>query len=299
MDINLHHLKLFHYVAEARGISAAAKVIPYGIQQPAISQQLIQLEENLGVKLFIRRPFALTPAGERLYRFTSKTFNELDTLLENLKDEAGVRVRIAVPAVISAHFLPRIIADVLDVFPFLRPSIVEIEGNAAFSALFNGEIDIALTMADLPRSKQIVSSKIISLPLALIVPEQHHFALKGLWPKTDFSNIQWIAVQEATGGVDDLKTGLLNFGITPEFVASTNSIDAALNYVSMGIGLALMAQPPDSMLKTRGLKAIPMPNEFGGIDINVVRHKNSDIDRRIIEKFIEFTKKAGRSISVN
>ena len=50
MNVNLHHLRLFHYVADAKGISAAVKIIPYGIQQPAISQQLLQLEEELGVK---------------------------------------------------------------------------------------------------------------------------------------------------------------------------------------------------------------------------------------------------------
>src|SRR5712672_1311138 len=67
--MNIHHLELFYYVARHGGISEAVRNIPYGIQQPAMSGQVIQLEEFLGVTLFHRRPFALTPPGEDLYEF--------------------------------------------------------------------------------------------------------------------------------------------------------------------------------------------------------------------------------------
>ncbi len=296
MNVNLHHLRLFHYVADAKGISAAVKIIPYGIQQPAISQQLLQLEEELGVKLFERRPFSLTPAGERLYRFTAKAFNDLEETLKSLKDDVGIRIRVACPSVISANYLPKIVSGLLDDFSFLRPNILEIEGSGVFGALFNKEIDIAITMADLPRSKSIVSTRIISLPLSIIVPEKHRFLEKGFWPKTDFAEEKWIAVQERTGGVDDLKVGLTNFGIVPEFSASTNSIEAALNYVSLGIGVALMAQPPETMLAPRKLKALPLPEEFGVLDIKVVRLKNNNLEKCVIDSFISNAKKLGKEL---
>ncbi len=296
MNVNLHHLRLFHYVAEAKGISAAVKLIPYGIQQPAISQQLLQLEDELGVKLFERRPFSLTGAGERLFKFTAKAFNDLQLTLRDLKDDVGIRFRVACPSVISVNFLPEIISTLLSDFPFLRPNIMEIEGNAIFAALLNNNIDIAISMADLPRSKSIVSTKIISLPLALIVPKNHRFIKKGFWPKTDFAMEKWIAVQEETGGVDDLKNGLSNLGIVPEFSASTNSIEAAFNYISMGLGIALMALPPASMLEYRNVKAIPVPEEFGALNINVLRLRTTNLEPRIINHFIESTKQIGRDL---
>ena len=52
--MNIHHLELFYYVAKHGGISEAVRNMPYGIQQPAISGQVIQLEEFLGVTLFHR-----------------------------------------------------------------------------------------------------------------------------------------------------------------------------------------------------------------------------------------------------
>jgi DNA-binding transcriptional LysR family regulator len=296
MNINLHHLRLFHYVADARGISAAVKIIPYGIQQPAISQQLLQLEKELGVKLFERRPFALTTAGERLYKFTTKAFNDLELTLRSIKDDVGIRFRVACPSVVSVNFLPEIIADILEEFPFLRPNVLEMEGNAVFGALMNRDIDIAITMADIPRSKLLSATKIISLPFALVVPDDHRFVKKGFWAKSDFATERWIAIQEDTGGVDDLKIGLLNLGVVPDFSASTNSIEAALNYVAMGIGIALMALPPESMLTHRKLKAIPVAEEFGTLDIKVVRLKNNTLDKQVVQSFIATTKQVGERI---
>jgi len=63
--VNIHHLELFYYVAKHGGIMEAVRKIPYGIQQPAVSLQIIQLERSLGTKLFQRRPFALTGEGRR------------------------------------------------------------------------------------------------------------------------------------------------------------------------------------------------------------------------------------------
>ncbi|MDB6037055.1 MAG: benM 1, partial [Verrucomicrobiales bacterium] len=58
--MNIHHLELFYYVARNRGISEAVRKMPYGIQQPALSVQIFQLEQSLGKTLFQRRPFQLT-----------------------------------------------------------------------------------------------------------------------------------------------------------------------------------------------------------------------------------------------
>ena len=88
MNVNLHHLELFYYTAKAKGISNAVKIIPYGIRQPAISQQLMKLEEEAGTRLFERKPFALTPAGERLYRFLSRFFDNIESELAMLGEDA-------------------------------------------------------------------------------------------------------------------------------------------------------------------------------------------------------------------
>ena len=84
--MNVHHLELFYYVARHGGITEAVRNIPYGIQQPAVSGQVAQLEEYLGVTLFQRRPFALTPPGEKLFRFIQPFFSNLDAVASEFTD---------------------------------------------------------------------------------------------------------------------------------------------------------------------------------------------------------------------
>ena len=82
--MNIHHLELFYFVAKFEGITSAVRKMPYGIQQPAVSGQILKLEEKLGIKLFNRRPFALTPAGGELYEYIYPFFCGLGDLEEKL-----------------------------------------------------------------------------------------------------------------------------------------------------------------------------------------------------------------------
>jgi DNA-binding transcriptional LysR family regulator len=84
-DMNVHHLELFYYVARHGGIMPAVRNIPYGIQQPAVSSQIAQLEEFAGTTLFQRRPFALTPSGEKLFEFVRPFFPNLEKVRPNFR----------------------------------------------------------------------------------------------------------------------------------------------------------------------------------------------------------------------
>ena len=97
--MNIHHLELFYYVARHGGITEAVRNIPYGIQQPAVSGQVAQLEEYLGVTLFQRRPFALTPAGEKLYQFVQPFFANLDLIASDLQGGKARQILLELPVV--------------------------------------------------------------------------------------------------------------------------------------------------------------------------------------------------------
>ena len=117
--MNVHHLELFYFVAKYEGITSAVRKMPYGIQQPAVSGQILQLEEKLGVKLFNRRPFALTPAGEELYDFVYPFFSKLDDVEQKLKGEESRHLRLAATASALRNHLP----DVLEMLKKQEPDL--------------------------------------------------------------------------------------------------------------------------------------------------------------------------------
>lgn len=285
MNANLHHLELFYYVAKAKGVTQAAKIIPYGVQQPAISQQMKRLEEDLGVPLFERRPFSLTPAGERLFKFLAKFFDNVDAELSSLKDGAGIRFRIGCPSIISSRYLSGLIRELVAKRPDLRPCVFELDGMANVSALLGREVDVAISFSIPERSAAMEAKLLYELPMCLLVPESHRFVEKGFWPKSDFASERWIAIQEASGGTQELRVGLTQYGLSPEYSVSTNSIEAALDYVELGLGIALMAQPPTDMLKGRPLAAIPCPEVFGSLRLSIAWLKDCHIEDEVLEGF--------------
>lgn len=107
---NPHHLELFHYVAWHGGISAAARHMPYGIGQPAISGQMADFERQLGTRLFDRRPFRLTEAGRLLQAHVAPFFDGLGPLWQQLRGGAVPLVRLAADEMLGAEFLPALLA---------------------------------------------------------------------------------------------------------------------------------------------------------------------------------------------
>src|SRR3954451_17002021 len=107
--MNIHHLELFYYVAKHSGISEAVRNMPYGIQQPAMSGQVIQLEEFLGVTLFQRRPFALTSAGVELYEFIKPFFDNLNPMAEKLRGGISLQIRIGASEIVLRDYLPPVL----------------------------------------------------------------------------------------------------------------------------------------------------------------------------------------------
>src|SRR5688572_16240541 len=121
--MNIHHLELFYFVAKFGGITEAVRKIPYGIQQPAVSVQVSQLEQSLGVPLFRRRPFALTPAGEKLFAFIEPFFANIDTVADQLRNGISQHVRLGASEVVLREHLPSVIENVRATYPNVRVTL--------------------------------------------------------------------------------------------------------------------------------------------------------------------------------
>src|SRR5690242_16554891 len=110
--MNIHHLELFYYVARHGGITEAVRNIPYGIQQPAVSGQVAQLEEYLGVVLFQRRPFALTAAGEKLFQFIEPFFSNLESMASTLQGGESRQLRLGASTIVLRDHFPALLRSV-------------------------------------------------------------------------------------------------------------------------------------------------------------------------------------------
>jgi DNA-binding transcriptional LysR family regulator len=288
MNINLHHLELFYYVAEAKGISQAVKVIPYSVQQPAISQQIISLEKHLAVKLFERRPFELTEAGRVLLDTIAPFMEKLATIEDDLKGLHRTRLRIGCASLISDHYIPQILPGLMNEFPDVLTQVYELEGNDPYRNLITRDLDLVISSEAPPRTRTITSELILTLPYCVIVPKDHPFTKGISWTESFLMNTKWVSLQENTGGMLKLIEELKKLTLSPSYSAATNSFATALKYVSIGLGVGFCVKPPAFLLKEHGLVALPQVH-ISPSDLHI-SYISSETTAPVINAFIKRAK---------
>jgi DNA-binding transcriptional LysR family regulator len=256
VNVNLHHLELFYYVAEAEGISNAVKVIPYSIQQPAISQQVVSLERHLGVKLFERRPFELTDAGRVLLAVMAPFMEKLATIEDELQDLQRQRLRIGCASLIADHYIPQLLPSLMEEHPNLMPVIKEIEGRSPYRELMSGELDVVISSEPIPRSKKLFYEPLISIPYTIVVKKDSELQGTFNWSESCLDSMRWVALQEDSHSMQILRQEMKKYGCAPVYGALTNTMSTALKYIKMGLGAGFMIRPPAFLLKEHGLIAL-------------------------------------------
>ena len=243
--MNVHHLELFYYVAKHGGISQAVRNIPYGIQQPAVSGQVLALEEDLGTPLFQRRPFALTPAGRRLAEFITPFFENLNEVAAELRGESGQRLRLAASAQALRDHVPELLRSLHQQQPFTRLNLQEAYQAEAEALLTRHEIDMAITeMADRPAAG-IKAHTLLRLPLVLLVRADSTLkAARELW--TEEKILQpLIALGEHQTLTRQFHDELRRrHGRQWPVAIEASSIELVETYVSEGFGVGLSVLVP-------------------------------------------------------
>lgn len=146
--------------------------MPYGIQQPAVSGQILQLEDKLGVKLFNRRPFALTPAGEELYDYIYPFFSRLGDLEEKLRGEEGRHLRLAATASALRNHLPDCLETLKKNEPNLKLSLREVAPSDVHGLVTSQQADIAIGVIGGKMSEGLKTEPLLKIPTVLWVPSK-------------------------------------------------------------------------------------------------------------------------------
>ena len=266
--LNIHHLELFFYVSRHGGISEAVRNIPYGIQQPAVSIQILQLEETLGTKLFNRRPFQLTPAGEKLYEFIAPFFGDLDRLEDDLRGNASQFIRLGASNTILRIYFPDLIRSVRQKLPQLKFSLHDGVEPQLIQWLEKQEIDLAVTALFGRPPAGISALPLLKLPLVLLVPASCKLkSAAELW-QHDKIEQPLICLPPAEAITRSFQQRLNKLGV--EWYANNvvSSLDLVETYVANGYGYGLSIIIPGAKTAS-GLRRITL-DDFDPITIGAL-----------------------------
>jgi DNA-binding transcriptional LysR family regulator len=270
--VNVHHLELFYHVASHGGISAATRKMPYGIQQPAVSGQVSQLEKALGLKLFQRRPFSLTPAGRELFAFAEPFFGQLREVPHRLRREEATLLRLAAPATVLRNHLPAVLRDHKRKYPTLRLQLHDANQAGAEALLRKGKIDLAITELEGKPAAGINSAVLFKLPLILVVPRRAKAkTAMELWREGKPTETL-ISLPPEEVMVKQFHARLARIGVSWPTRVEVSAIDLIPIYVSLGFGLGLSLSTPGTKLQ-KGLRSLPL-SQVPPLVIAVLWRKN-------------------------
>lgn len=247
--LNIHHLELFYYAARAGGITAALRLIPYGLQQPAVSGQLGRLEESLGTKLFHRRPFSLTPAGREVYEQIAPFFANLGQLAGRVRQDAAQRLRMAASASVLREELPALLKRLDRATPGLEVSLREATQHTAERMLREHEIDFAVTLLETKPGAGVRTEALLKLPMVLLVAATAPFrsAAEVLRASAD-GGLPLVSLSRAEHLAQVFQRELAARKIVWKTRIEASSMDLIEAYVGHGFGVGLSIEVPGRVL---------------------------------------------------
>ncbi len=290
--MNIHHLELFYYVARHGGISEAVRKIPYGIQQPAVSGQILQLEEFLGVTLFHRRPFALTSPGEELYKFIQPFFHNLEAMTNKLRGDLMQHIRIGSSEIVLRDHLPAPLENVRKKFPNLKVTL-----RTGYQPQLEGwvqkqELDLAVTVLEGKPPAGVNALALLKLPLVLLVEKTSRLrSAEDLW-KQDRIEETLICLQANEAILKNFQQGLSRLEVEWFPRLEVGSLMLVEPYVANGYGVGLSIAVPEARLSPQ-VRALPL-NNFPPVVMGAIWHgKTTPVIQALLDELQKRAKSLG------
>jgi len=242
--IELRHLRYFIVVAEELHFGKAA--LRLQMTQPPLSQQIKQLESEIGVTLLKRskRTVRLTTAGkvflEQIKEGLSQIDHAVDMAQRTARGELGKLV-IGFVGAATYEIMPPIIREYRNQFPSVKIELRELSTPDQVSALLNGHIDIGVLHPPLGNDKLKVNT-VMKSHCVLALPKQHPLTLKNQVYLKDLEEESLIVIAKESWPSLYIKINFLceKAGFTPNIKLETTEYQMALGLVSAGMGVSIV-----------------------------------------------------------
>ena len=190
--MELRHLRYFVVVAEELHFTRAADILD--MSQPPLSQRIMQLERELGVKLFerTRRSVELTAAGARFLQCARGVLEQLDRGVEALKQLArgeSDRITIGWEPLLELGSEPTVIQSLRSQHPQMHVEVKTFAAADLLRALRDRRVDAALSTAS-ETDPDLTVQPLESLPLVALVPRGHRLAKRSAISPGDLAKEQ-------------------------------------------------------------------------------------------------------------
>ena len=269
--MELRHLRNFRLLAEELNFTRAARRAH--VSQSSLSEQILRLEDILGVKLFDRSPHhvRMTEAGEALYRELPDLLDHLGRVLETTRLAGGHprrRLRIGYSSSMALNSpMPRIVQTFRQSYPRTDTVLLEHSSTDFERMLTEGEVD-CFFIPNPPAHTRIASLPILFDPVLCCLPPGHRLAGKSEVRLEDLRDVPVIMPTAGARFGVYVMTAFLAAEVEPKVVANISQPTVLLTMVSTGAGVSFIPSslaglvPEGVPLRPLGSPVLKVPFSF-------------------------------------
>ncbi len=287
--MELRHLRYFVAVAEAENVTRASEKLR--VAQPAVSRQIRDLEDELGLALLERSAKAvrLTDAGRAFLAEARAVLQRADEAVKAVQAIAGGlrgELHVGYAPSLTVQILPRALRNFQAEFPEVRVSLHDLSTEEMLAGLRENRLHLALMVE--PTGKEMRGLQFHELaryPMCVAVAPGHRFARSRTLSLAKIADEPLIAYSRAD--YPEYHAGLAEFfaplGRAPVIAEEHDSVTSLIAAVEAGRGVALV---PDCMACLAGprLKIIPLAPAPYSVTVGSVCREGAD--SKAVKKFI-------------
>lgn len=241
MNLNLEYYKIFYYVGKYKSITLAAKEL--SLSQPAVSQSVKHLEDDLGIELFVRTPkgVRLTQEGEVLYAYVARGYEAIclgEKKVKELLNLDSGEIRIGASDMTLRFYL----LDHLEVFhekyPKIKIQVTNAPTPETLSHLQEGRIDFGVITTPVEENKNLKLQKVRMIRDVFVAGEKY----REYYGRTlSFSALEQMPLiclegETSSGTYVDRCLAENQVVLSPEFELATS--DMLVQFAKRGLGVA-------------------------------------------------------------
>lgn len=288
--MELRQLHYFVKVAKKQHVTQASEELH--VAQSAVSRQIHQLEEEMGVALFVQkgRNLQLTPAGKLFLARVETVLDELEravTAVHEFLDPSTGVIRIGFPHSLGINLIPTVVAKYRDSHPNVKFRLKQGTFNSLIRDVLGGEIDLSF-ISPFPEKHDYVSGELLlTEELFAILPNDHALAAESQIELHQLRDDAFVMFSEEYSLRSIVLEACKSAGFIPKLGFEGEETDTIRGLVAAGLGVSLL--PEMALMETNPLQPAKVKVTEPSITrtIGLIRRKNEKLSP-VAEQFQSF-----------
>ena len=260
--------------------------------QSGVSKHIKDLEDELGIELFLRkgkRLLGLTEPGKELLIIVERMLidtKNIKLLAEQFSHSDKGQLTIATTHTQARYILPQIVSQFKIEFPRVHLALHQGSPNEISELLLNGEADLAIATESLSQIPELVSFPFYSWHHAVVVPEGHPLDKSKKLKLEEIAEYPIVTYHEGFTGRKLIDETFSNAHLSPDIAMSALDADVIKTYVELGLGIGIIASMAYQTERDTHLKLLSSDHLFASNTTRIAVRKGHYL-RGYAYKFIE------------